>query len=97
MTITIRFYYGATIAVARTSVFALAVALIAAVIVGGNAPNVSLAIIAFALAGASSRHGVVSVGSCEPPFWLSGQAGDNATSDSHQSLDGTSAGRFTIT
>ena len=33
---TIRFYYDATIAVALTSVFALAVALIAAVIVGGT-------------------------------------------------------------
>jgi len=36
-----------------TSIFALAVALIAAVIVGGNAPNVSVAIIAFALTGAT--------------------------------------------
>jgi hypothetical protein len=35
------------------------------------------------------RHGVVSVGGRQPPFWLSGQAGDNATSDSHQSWDGT--------
>jgi 2-polyprenyl-6-methoxyphenol hydroxylase-like FAD-dependent oxidoreductase len=35
------------------------------------------------------RHGVVSVGGREPPFWLSDQAGDNATSDSHQSWDGT--------
>ena len=35
------------------------------------------------------RHGVVSVGGCQPPFWLSDQAGDNATSDSHQSWDGT--------
>jgi hypothetical protein len=49
---TIRFYDDVTIAVALTSVFALAVALIAAVIVGGNAPNVSVAIIAFALTGA---------------------------------------------
>jgi hypothetical protein len=49
---TIRFYYDATIAVGLTSVFALAVALIAAVIVGGNAPNFSVAIIAFALTGA---------------------------------------------
>jgi hypothetical protein len=49
---TIRFYYDATIAVALTSVFALVVALIAAVIVGGNAPNFSVAIIAFALTGA---------------------------------------------
>jgi hypothetical protein len=52
VTTAIRFYYDATIAVALTSVFALAVALIAAVIVGGNAPNVSIAIIAFALTGA---------------------------------------------
>jgi hypothetical protein len=35
------------------------------------------------------RHGVVSVGGCQPPCWLSVQAGDNATSDSHQSWDGT--------
>jgi hypothetical protein len=49
---TIRFYYDATIAVALTSVFALAVVLIAAVIVGGNAPSFSVAIIAFALTGA---------------------------------------------
>ena len=49
---TIQFYYDATIAVALTSAFALAVALIAAVIVGGDAPNVSVAIIAFALTGA---------------------------------------------
>ena len=35
------------------------------------------------------RHGVVSVGGHEPPFWLSDQAGDNATSDSNQSWDGT--------
>ena len=48
---TIRFCYDATIAVALTSVFALAVALIAAVIGGGDAPNVSVAIIAFALTG----------------------------------------------
>ena len=47
MATTIRFYYDATIAVALTSVFALVVALIAAVIVGGNAPSFSVAIIAF--------------------------------------------------
>jgi hypothetical protein len=35
------------------------------------------------------RYGVVSVGGCGPPFWLSDQARDNATSDSHQSWDGT--------
>lgn len=52
MATTIRFYYDATIAVVLTSVFGLAVALVAAVIVGGNAPNVSVAIIAFALTGA---------------------------------------------
>ena len=40
------------------------------------------------------RHGVVSGGGSEPPFWLSGQAGDNATSDSHQSWDGTIAQVF---
>jgi hypothetical protein len=37
------------------------------------------------------RHGVVSVGGSQPPFWLSDQAGDNATSDSHQLWDGTAA------
>ena len=52
MATTIRFCYDATIAVALASIFALAVALVAAVIVGGNAPNVSVAIIAFALTGA---------------------------------------------
>jgi len=49
---TIRFYYDATIAVALTIGFALVVALIAAVIVGGNAPNLSVAIVVFALTGA---------------------------------------------
>jgi hypothetical protein len=49
---TIRFYYDAMIAVALTIVFALVVALIAAVIVGGNAPSISVAIIVFALTGA---------------------------------------------
>jgi hypothetical protein len=50
--ITVRFYYDVTIAVALTTVFALVVALIAAVIVGGIAPNISVAIIVFALTGA---------------------------------------------
>jgi hypothetical protein len=49
---TIRFCYDATIAVALTAVFALVVALIAAVIVGGNAPSISVATIVFALTGA---------------------------------------------
>lgn len=49
---TSRFYYDATIATALTSVFALAVALIAAVIVGGNVPNLSVATVVFALTGA---------------------------------------------
>ena len=42
---TIRSYYDATIAIALTCVFALVVSLIAAVIVGGNAPSMSVAII----------------------------------------------------
>jgi archaellum biogenesis protein FlaJ (TadC family) len=49
---TIRSYYDATIAMALTCVFALVVSLIAAVIVGGNAPSMSVAIIVFALTGA---------------------------------------------
>jgi hypothetical protein len=49
---TIRSYYDATIAVALTCVCALVVSLIAAVIVGGNAPSMSVAIIVFALTGA---------------------------------------------
>jgi uncharacterized membrane protein len=49
---TIRSYYDATIAIALTCVFALVVSLIAAVIVGGNAPSMSVAIIVFALTGA---------------------------------------------
>jgi hypothetical protein len=47
-----RSYYDATIAVALTCVYALVVSLIAAVIVGGNAPSMSVAIIVFALTGA---------------------------------------------
>lgn len=46
---TIRFYYDATIAVALTTVFALVVSLIAAVIVGGNSPNIYVAMVVFAL------------------------------------------------
>jgi hypothetical protein len=49
---TIRSYFDATIAIALTSLFALVVSLIAAVIVGGNAPSISVAIIVFALTGA---------------------------------------------
>ena len=47
-----RFCYDATIAIAPAIVFALVVALIAAVIVGGNAPNLSVAIAVFALTSA---------------------------------------------
>jgi hypothetical protein len=36
--------------------------------------------------------GATAVGGSEPPFWLSGQAGDNATSASNQSWDGTMEG-----
>jgi hypothetical protein len=49
---TVRFYYDTTIAVALTTVFALVVALIAAVIVGGNGPNAAIAIVVFVLTGA---------------------------------------------
>jgi hypothetical protein len=49
---TIRFYYDATIAVALATVFALVVSLIAAVIVGGNGPNASVAFVVFMLTGA---------------------------------------------
>jgi membrane protein implicated in regulation of membrane protease activity len=49
---TIRFCYDATIAVALATVFALVVSLIAAVIVGGNAPNASVAFVVFMLTGA---------------------------------------------
>jgi len=49
VTTIIRFYYDATTAVALSLVFAVVVGLIAAVIVGGSAPSLSLAIIAFAL------------------------------------------------
>jgi hypothetical protein len=49
VTTTIRFCCDATIAVARASVFALVVALIGAVIVGGNAPNLAVAIVVFLL------------------------------------------------
>lgn len=43
----IRPYYDAAVAVALTTVFAIVVALIAAVIVGSNTPNVSVAVIVF--------------------------------------------------
>jgi hypothetical protein len=49
---TIRFYYDATIAVALSTIFALAVALITAVIVGGNGPNASVGFVVFMLTGA---------------------------------------------
>ena len=49
MATTIRFLYDATIAIALTSVFSFVVALIAAVIVGGNAPNLVVAIVVFLL------------------------------------------------
>ena len=52
MATTIRLYYDAMIAVALTTVFALVVALIAAVIVGGEAPNASVAIVVFVFTGA---------------------------------------------
>jgi ABC-type transport system involved in cytochrome c biogenesis permease component len=46
-----RRYYDATIAAALTTVFAIVVALIAAVIVGSDFPNVFVAIIVFVLTG----------------------------------------------
>ena len=49
MLTTIRLYYDATVAVALTAVFAIVIALIAAVIVGSNTPNVSVAVIVFVL------------------------------------------------
>jgi hypothetical protein len=49
---TFRFYYDATIAVGLATAFALVVALIAAVIVGGSAPNASVAVVVFVLTGA---------------------------------------------
>jgi membrane protein implicated in regulation of membrane protease activity len=45
-------YYDAAVAVALTTVFAIVVALIAAVIVGSNAPNVTVAAIVFVLTSA---------------------------------------------
>ena len=48
----IRFSYNAVVAATLTTVFALVVALIAAVIVGSNAPNLSVAVIVFLLVGA---------------------------------------------
>jgi len=47
---TIRLYYDAAVAVALTAVFAIVIALIAAVIVGSNSPNVSVAVTVFVLA-----------------------------------------------
>jgi membrane protein implicated in regulation of membrane protease activity len=44
--------YDAMVAAALTTVFALVVALIAAVIVGSNAPNLSVAIVVFLLVAA---------------------------------------------
>jgi membrane protein implicated in regulation of membrane protease activity len=46
----IRFSYDAMVAGALTTIFALVVALIAAVIVGSNAPNLPVAIVVFVLA-----------------------------------------------
>jgi hypothetical protein len=46
---TIRFYYDAAVAVALTAVFAIVIALIAAVIVGSNTPSGSVAVIVFVL------------------------------------------------
>lgn len=52
MVTAIRPYYDAAVAVALTTVFAIVVALIAAVIFGRNAPNVTVAAIAFVLTSA---------------------------------------------
>lgn len=52
MVTTIRFYYDAAVAVALTAVLAIVVALIAAVIVGSNTPNGSVAVIVFVFTGA---------------------------------------------
>ena len=52
MTLSCHLYYDATVAVALSTAFALVVALIAAVIVGGSAPDLSVAIVAFVLVGA---------------------------------------------
>ena len=46
---TIRLYYDAAVAVALTAVFAIVIALIAAVFVGSSTPNVSVAVIVFVL------------------------------------------------
>ena len=43
MTLSCHLYYDATVAVALSTAFALVVALIAAVIVGGSAPDLSVA------------------------------------------------------
>ena len=51
MVSTIRLWYDAAVAVALTTVFAIVIALIAAVIVGSNTPNVLVAVIVFALTG----------------------------------------------
>jgi hypothetical protein len=48
---TIRLYYDAAIAVALTTVVAIVIAQIAAVIVGSNTPNVTVGVIAFVLTG----------------------------------------------
>jgi archaellum biogenesis protein FlaJ (TadC family) len=50
--IAVRLFYDTAVAVALTTVFAIVVALIAAVIVGSNAPNVTVAVIVFVLTGA---------------------------------------------
>ena len=49
MVSTIRLWYDAAVAVALTTVFALVIALIAAVIVGSNTPNFSVAVTVFVL------------------------------------------------
>ena len=49
MVSTLRLWYDAAVAVALTTVFAIVIALIAAVIVGSNTPNVSVAVIVFVL------------------------------------------------
>lgn len=49
---TVRLVYDAAVAMALTIVVALVVSLVAAVIVGANAPNVFVALAAFAFTGA---------------------------------------------
>ena len=48
----IRFFYDAMVAAVLTTAFAFVVALIAAVIVGSNAPNLPVAIVVFLLVAA---------------------------------------------